>query len=117
MHEMASAGRCHFRCHFAAYKENILIGNDVGIAQGCAFFTHDHGSSPEKHSELVTKGPIIIDDSAWIGRGVTVLSGVRIGQGAVVAAGAVVTRDVPDGMIAAGVPAKVIKPRSELSGR
>ena len=105
--------RCQFRCHFAAYREGIFIGQDVGIAQGCAFFTHDHGNSPEKHSELVSKGPIIIDDGAWIGRGATVLSGVRIGKGAVVAAGAVVTRNVPDGMIAAGIPAKIIKQRKE----
>lgn len=110
---MGDGSRCHFRCQFAAYKADILIGKNVGIAQGCSFFTHDHGNTPETHSDLVTKGPIIIDDSAWIGRGATVLSGVRIGKGAVVAAGAVVTHNVPDGMIAAGIPARVIKARSE----
>ncbi|HEY5499415.1 MAG TPA: acyltransferase [Bacteroidales bacterium] len=109
--------RCHFRCQFAAYKAEILIGKNVGIAQGCSFFTHDHGNTPEKHSDLVTKGPIIIDDGAWIGKGVTVLSGVRIGKGAVVAAGAVVTHNVPDGMIAAGIPARVIKARSDNNAK
>lgn len=62
-------------------------------------------------SEAISKGPIIIDDDVWIGYGVTILSGVHIGQGAIIAAGAVVTKDVPPYAIAGGVPAKVLKYR------
>jgi acetyltransferase-like isoleucine patch superfamily enzyme len=54
-----------------------------------------------------------VDDDAWLGVGVIVLSGVRIGKGAVVGAGAVVTHDVPDGAVVAGVPARIVKMRIE----
>lgn len=61
--------------------------------------------------DTTSKGDIVVEDDVWIGHGTTVLSGVRIGQGAVVAAGAVVTKDVPPYAIVGGVPAKVIKYR------
>lgn len=60
-------------------------------------------------SETFSKGNIIIDDDVWIGYHVTILSGVHIGQGAVIAAGAVVTKDVSPYAVVGGVPAKVIK--------
>ena len=60
-----------------------------------------------------SKGDIIVDDDVWIGYGATIMSGVHIGQGAVVAAGAVVTKDVPPYAIVGGVPAKVIRYRFE----
>ena len=53
--------------------------------------------------------PIYIEDKAWLGSNVTILPGIRIGEGAIVAAGAVVTKDVPAGSVVGGVPAKVIK--------
>ncbi|MDY2949120.1 MAG: CatB-related O-acetyltransferase, partial [Lachnospiraceae bacterium] len=62
-------------------------------------------------SEAFGKGNILVDDDVWIGYGVVVMSGVHIGQGAVIAAGAVVTKDVPPYSIVGGVPAKVIKYR------
>lgn len=108
--------RCQFRCHLAAYKASIHIGRDVGIAQGCSFYTHDHGRSRNEHDQLISKGSIIIEDGVWIGAGVTVLSGVRIGRESVIAAGAVVTRDIPEGSVAAGNPARVIKKRFDLRG-
>ncbi len=60
---------------------------------------------------LQTKGGIFIHDEAWLGYGVIVLSGVQIGKGAVIGAGSVVTRDVPDNAIAVGVPARVVRMR------
>ncbi len=102
----------HRGCQLSAYKEAIRIGERVEIAARCAFYPFDHGveaGSPIAEQPLTSKGPIVIEDEAWLGYGVIVLSGVRIGKGAVVGAGSVVTRDVPDGAVAAGVPAKVIK--------
>ena len=61
--------------------------------------------------EATSKGDIILEDDVWIGANVTILSGVHIGQGAVVAAGAVVSTDIPPYAIAGGVPAKVIRYR------
>ncbi|MBE5917926.1 MAG: CatB-related O-acetyltransferase [Pseudobutyrivibrio ruminis] len=68
-----------------------------------------------KKVDTLSKGKVIVDDDVWIGHGATVLSGVHIMRGAVVAAGAVVTKDVPPYAIVAGVPAKIIKYRFEKS--
>ena len=105
------------RCQFSAYLASITVGNDVQIAPGCAFYPYDHGTSPGDlicNQPLKSKGDIRIEDDAWLGFGVIVLSGVRIGKGAVIGAGSVVNRSIPDGVIAAGVPARVLKTRSEL---
>lgn len=61
--------------------------------------------------EAVSKGDIIVDDDVWIGQRTTIMSGVHIRQGAVIAAGAVVTKDVPAYSIVGGIPAKVIRYR------
>lgn len=63
--------------------------------------------------DAISKGDIVVDDDVWIGYRATIMSGVHIGQGAVVAAGAVVTKDVPPYAIVGGVPAKVIRYRFE----
>jgi len=102
------------RCQLSAYKASIRIGSNVGIAPNCALYSYDHGTfldNPISSQPLQTKGDIIIEDGAWLGVGVIVLSGVRIGRGAVVGAGSLVTRDIPDNSIAYGVPAKVAKTR------
>ena len=107
----------HPRCQMNAYVTPIEIGCGVMIAPNCAFYTYDHGVAPDQpisKQPLQSKGSIIIANDAWIGVGVIVLGGVRIGEGAVVGAGSVVTGDVPDGAIAAGVPARIIKMRSDL---
>jgi acetyltransferase-like isoleucine patch superfamily enzyme/putative methionine-R-sulfoxide reductase with GAF domain len=105
------------RCQFSAYKAAIQIGCGVQIAPNCAFYPYDHGIASGEligNQPLVTKGGITIDDDAWLGFGVIVLDGVRIGKGAVIGAGAVVTQDVPNGAIAVGVPARIVNMRSNL---
>ena len=99
------------RCQLSAYKGPIEIGSTVQIAPNCAFYSYDHGilpSEPIVRQPLRTKGGIVVEDDAWLGYGVIVLDGVRIGKGAVIGAGAVVTRSIPDAGIAAGVPARLI---------
>lgn len=101
-------------CQLVAYQAAIDIGRDVGLAPNCVLSCSHPGSAP---GELMsgqppeTKGPIVIEDHVWLGVGVTILDGVRIGRGAVIGAGAVVTRDIPAGAIAVGVPAHVVKMR------
>lgn len=106
----------HRGCQLSAYKAAIRIGERVEIAARCAFYPFDHGidsNRPIAEQPLTSKGPIVIEDEVWLGYGVIVLSGVRIGKGAVIGAGSVVTRDVPGGAVAAGVPARVQKMRRE----
>jgi acetyltransferase-like isoleucine patch superfamily enzyme len=69
-----------------------------------------HGGDARLRPPLVSR-PVVIEDDAWIGIGAIVLKGVRIGRGARVAAGAVVTRDVPDGATVAGNPARLARPQ------
>ncbi len=88
-------------------SESITIGDRVRIGDHAAIHDSDyHAVSAELP---VRVKPIVIEDDAWIGRGAIVMPGVRIGRGSVVAAGAVVTRSVPPGSLAAGVPARVIR--------
>ena len=67
--------------------------------------------------EAMTKGPIVLEDGVWIGYGATVLSGVTLGKGSVVGAGALVCGDVPSYAIVAGIPAKVIRYRFDVETR
>lgn len=102
----------------------LIIGNYVSIAQDVKFILQaehyvNHMSTypfrvkllGEKKPEAFAKGDIIVKDDAWIGYGSIIMSGVTIGQGAIVAAGSVVTKDVPPYAIVGGVPAKIIKYR------
>jgi len=83
-------------------EDGALIGPRVNLV------TENHPLDPDQRSALVTK-PITIKRKAWIGAGATILPGVTVGENAVVAAGAVVSKDVPDNTIVGGVPAKFIK--------
>jgi acetyltransferase-like isoleucine patch superfamily enzyme len=106
------------RCQFSAYKGSIEIGQSCEIAPFCCFYPYDHGIAvdiPLNLQPLKSKGPIVIEDEAWLGVRVTVLAGVRIGRGAVIGAGSIVTRDIPAGAVAAGVPARVVKMRGEAT--
>ena len=96
----------------------IEIGNDVMIGPNTVMRTSDHvttATGRPMREQGHTPAAIIIDDDVWISANVTVLGGTRIGTGAVVAAGAVVTRDVAPRTIVGGVPARLIKMRPDLS--
>ena len=90
-------------------RAGIIIGNNVSISHQVSLITggHDHNS---KRFDYVGK-PIVIEDYVWIGIGATILQGTKIGRGAVVCAGAVVTHDVAPYEIVGGVPAKKIGER------
>lgn len=91
--------------------DNITIGNNVAISENFTIWDSDAHAIVGKETEK-TK-PIVIGNHVWIGTNVTVLKGVSIGDGAIIAAGSVVTKDVPANALAAGVPAKVIKQNVE----
>ena len=86
----------------------ITIGNNCKFGPFAMIIDSDFHSLKD-HREEGKSAEIIIEDDVWIGAKATILKGVRIGRGAVVAVGAVVTKDVPENAIAAGVPAKIIK--------
>lgn len=118
-------------------RERIEIGDDVTMAWGITLYDHNSHSiywEERKHDNercysdyqayggntIVTKDwshvaskPIVIDSKVWIGFNVTILKGVRIGEGAVVGAGSVVTKDVPPWTVVAGNPARVVKTLSK----
>ena len=86
----------------------IFIGDGVLIGHNVVLATLNHAMQPERRSDMLP-APIHIGKRVWIGSNATVLPGVTIGDGAVVAAGAVVTRDVPANTVVGGVPAQVIR--------
>ena len=107
----------HPRCQLNAYLASIEIGKNVQIAPNCAFYSYDHSFLPNQaiiDQPLKTRGNIILEDGVWIGVGTIVLSGVRIGEGAVIGAGSIVTKNIDSNAIAVGRPAKVIKRREDL---
>jgi maltose O-acetyltransferase len=92
-------------------RGGLTIGNKVGISQHVIILTADHDfNSPFGEGR---ERRVVINDYVWIGTRAMVLPGVTIGRGAVIAAGAVVTRDVSDFSIVAGIPARVIGERSK----
>ncbi len=86
----------------------IYIGDRALIGHNCVIATLNHDMDPAKRANLIP-APVRIGADAWLGSNVTVLPGMTIGEGAVVAAGAVVTRDVAPRTMVGGVPAKLIK--------
>ncbi len=123
---IVTVGKCTYGgINVLAFNDcnKLRIGHYVSIAPNVTFmlsadhYTNRISTFPyrtkilnEKY-EGVSKGNIVVDDDVWIGYGSTILSGVHIGQGAIVAAGSVVTKDVPPYAIVGGVPAKLIKYR------
>lgn len=99
----------------SAAKE-ITIGNGVLVGRFVYISDNNHGRTDfdslqirPSERELNIKGSVIIGDNVWIGDKVSILSGVKIGEGAIIACNAVVTKDVPPYCIAGGVPAKILK--------
>lgn len=97
-------------CHSITKGDNLLTGRYVYISDNA------HGEAiasqldiPPSLRPLHVKGPVVIGDNVWIGESARILSGVTIGDGAIIGANAVVTHDVPKGAVVGGVPAKVIK--------
>lgn len=104
------------RVHISAH-ESVVIGDNVLMASNIFISDNSHGSYGDDPSlpdiapddrKIVTR-PVRIGDNVWIGEGAAVMPGVTIGNGAIIGTNAVVTRDVPDNVIVAGVPAKPIK--------
>jgi acetyltransferase-like isoleucine patch superfamily enzyme len=90
----------------------VKIGNHVNLAQGITVTALNHNfSDPNKRidEQGISTTPVTIGDDIWIGANAVILPGVTIGNHSVIAAGAVVTKDVPPHSLAAGVPAKIIK--------
>lgn len=94
-------------CHFQD-QGGITIGDGVLIGHNVVLATLNHDFSPKKRSTL-HPAPIVIGENVWIGSNATVVPGVTIGNGSIIAAGAVVTKNVPENVVAGGVPAKIIK--------
>jgi len=97
----------NFDCTFLSLG-GITIEDDVLIGPKVSLITESHPLNPQHRNGIYAK-PIHIKKNAWIGADTTILPGVIIGENAVVAAGAVVSKDVPDNTIVAGIPAKIIK--------
>lgn len=87
----------------------IDIGDDVMIGPNVSIITSGHPLAPSRRRAFVIAKPIVIERNVWIAAGVTIIGGVTIGENAVVAAGSVVTRDVPPNTLVGGNPARAIR--------
>jgi len=107
-------------CIFTS-ASGIFLGKSVLMGANCYIgggrYLSDRLDIPMMEQGLYSKGPVVIQNDVWLGAGVVVLDGVRVGNGCILGAGAVVTRDLPDYSIAAGVPARVIGTREGSEGK
>lgn len=85
------------------------IGDDVMIGPNVSLITTGHPIEPSQRRACVVAKPIVIERNVWIAAGATVIGGVTVGENSVIAAGAVVTRDVPPNTLVGGNPARVIR--------
>lgn len=103
-------------CNKIIAKKRVEIGRNCSIAWGVTITDHDFHRTYVQGVEQPETAPVKICDGVWIGMNATILKGVTVGERAIVAAGAVVTRDVPPRAMVAGVPARVIKREVEFYG-
>ena len=102
------------RCHIAAIS-SVSIGENVLIASNVFITDHDHGDfsklalSMHPGDRDTVSSAVVIEENVWIGQNVVILKGVKVGKASIVAAGTVVTKNVPPYSLVAGVPGKVIK--------
>ena len=92
----------------------VTFGDNVFVAPNCGFYTAGHPIDAERRNAgLEYAYPIAVGDDVWFGGGVQVMPGVTIGSDVVIAAGSVVTRDIPSHVVAAGNPCRVVRPITE----
>ncbi len=92
----------------------VKFGSNVFVAPNCGFYTAGHPIDAERRNQgLEYAYPITIGDNVWIGAGVQVMPGVTIGSNIVIGAGSVVVKDIPNNVVAAGTPCKVIREITE----
>lgn len=92
----------------------VSIGNDVRIGPNCGIYTPQHAYDPALRAAGYERSfPVVIEDNVWIGGGVSILGGVTIGKNSIIGAGSVVTRDIPDNVIAVGNPCRVLRELTE----
>lgn len=94
---------CHFQDH-----GGVSLGDGCQIGHNVVFATLNHGLAPEDR-QTTYPAPITLGKNVWVGSNSTILQGVTIGDNVVIAAGAVVTKDVPENTIVGGVPARIIR--------
>ena len=108
--QFISIGKNVFINHACSFLDmgGITIEDEVLIGPKVNLVTENHPIDLNDRSALITK-PILIKRKAWIGAGATILPGVTVGENSIIAAGAVVSKDVPHNVIVGGIPAKIIK--------
>ena len=94
-------------CHFQD-QGGITLGDNCLVGHNVVFATLNHGFAPEERQSMLP-APIVVGRNVWIGSNSTILQGVTIGDNSIIAAGSVVTKDVPANAIVAGVPARFIR--------
>lgn len=111
-----SIGKNVFINHACSFLDmgGITIEDEVLIGPKVSLITENHPTDPNDRRALIAK-PIVIKRRAWIGAGATILPGVTVGENSIIAAGAVVSKDVPDNVIVGGIPAKIIKEIKQLN--
>ena len=91
-------------------EARVTIGDDCFIGPNVSIYTACHSTDPvERNTRIEWAEPVTIGDNVWIGGSVTILPGVSIGNNVTIGAGSVVTKDIPDNVVAVGNPCKVIK--------